>query len=167
MRKVRPADDEAHPTESRIGEVVALEKNLKGAARPAVTELGSTNVEGRSLDVLDIPRSRHEREARFGIDETADGPCGGDAIDVQTLAGHKSHRLDRTPSNTRLGDVLTRAAASSRTEVVARDDRAVPVFERDDAAMRELPSCFRAERVVFVFASGPHPRSDLCLVTLA
>jgi hypothetical protein len=123
---------------------VTLEQNLESAARPAVTEVGAADVERRPRDGVDVFGPRHERECRFGIDEAADRPRGGDAIHVQALASHEQQRLRRLHANARLVDRMAGRDAARRSEIVARDDRSVTVLERDHAAMRELTLRFRA-----------------------
>jgi hypothetical protein len=92
MGKIRPADDQAHSYERRIGQPTALDKDLESAARPVVAQLRAADVEGRAIDAVDIPGPWYEREGRGIVDETADRPRRGDTVHVETLPRHEPHR---------------------------------------------------------------------------
>src|SRR4051794_6201072 len=84
-------NDATHSLQRGIAQVVRLEQDLKRAATVAVTQGCATRVEGNTVQAADIPRARHELECRDGIDELANGPRGGDAVDVHALTGDVVH----------------------------------------------------------------------------
>src|SRR4030088_2042745 len=166
MRQVRTPDDQPHATEPRFGQPVMLEQHLEGAARAVVAELRPAYVERGSTDTLDVLRPRVEGECRLGGDEAAYRPGGRDAIDVQPLASDVSHELTG-PHGTRFVDRTSRAAASSRPEMVTGHDRAIAVLERDHPAAGQRTLRLRTQALVLVLASGPNAYADLRLVAFA
>ena len=79
----------------------ALEQHLEGAAVALVRELGLEHVEADLARLRRVALARHELEARLGVDEAADQPGRGDAVDVDALRASPTSALaDRaTPSS--------------------------------------------------------------------
>ena len=89
-RRVGAADDGREAIERRIVDVVGAHDGVERAALADVAELDALDVIGSAADVGgdlgDVVR-RHVDELRAGIDEAADEPRTGDAVDLRVLAG--------------------------------------------------------------------------------
>ena len=87
----RAADDGRQMVERRIVDVVGAHDRIERAALADMTELDALDVIGSAADVGgdlgDVVR-RHVNELRAGIDEAADEPRTGDAVDLRVLAGY-------------------------------------------------------------------------------
>src|SRR5262245_18580035 len=106
---VRRTHDEAQAPEPRIVELIVLEDRLERTALAAVVELhvGKTRgVEGRrALRACGVQQLflGHEEKLRLWIDEPADQPWTGDAIDLHVASRDPLHRppcesCSRSPS---------------------------------------------------------------------
>src|SRR5471030_1768122 len=71
------------------------DQHLEGAAVAHVRELALEHVEAQFAGLRRITGARHELEARAGIDEAADQPRRGDAINLDALARHPRAILER------------------------------------------------------------------------
>ena len=88
------------------GEAELLDHRVEGAGLAAVAPEHVLDVEGRGIEPLGHGRDLrrlHEQEHRPGIDEAADQPRAGDAVDLRPRARHP----DRAASASRGGSLAT------------------------------------------------------------
>ena len=69
------------------------QQHLEGAAIAVVRELAFEHVEAQFARPRRVARARHELEARAGVDEAADQPGRGDAVDLHALPRHPDATL--------------------------------------------------------------------------
>ena len=84
------ADHRCKPQQGRRGEAEFLDHHVEGAELAAVAPEHVLDVEGRGVEALadrDHLGRRHEQEHRVRIDEPADQPGAGDAVDLRPRPG--------------------------------------------------------------------------------
>src|SRR5689334_17464072 len=91
VRQVGAADDRPHPDEGTVAQLVLVQQALERAAPVAVAQLGAADVEGDAVQLAHVAGAADEAERRGGVDEPPDRPGGGDAVDMDVLAGDVVH----------------------------------------------------------------------------
>ena len=109
-------DDLADRAERRIGEAGFGQQHLEGAAIAAMGELALEHVEAQLARRGDVAGARHELEARARVDEAADQPGRGDAVDLHALARHPDAVLQ---SGGRVGGALAVGSLCAHVAVLS------------------------------------------------
>src|SRR5262249_26598791 len=90
-----PAHDQRQAADSRILDIVFLDDCIERTFLAMVTEFDASNVvrngAGLARHALHLA-DRHEQELRIAIDERADEPRTGHAVDLHIGAGNPFHR---------------------------------------------------------------------------
>src|SRR4029453_15941691 len=86
--EVDVVDDLADGVERRVVQAGALQQHLEGAAVALVGVLALEHVEAHPARARQVGPAGHELEARARIDEAADQPGRGHAVDLHGLARH-------------------------------------------------------------------------------
>ena len=123
--RVGAADDGREPEERLGGEAELLDHGVEGAGLAAVAPEHALDVEGRGAEALGDRRHlrrRDEEEHRGGIDEAADQPGTGDAVDLRPRAGH--------PDRAALG--------VARRQAVGRDQRQAGLGPGEEPAFEHV-----------------------------
>ena len=81
-------DDLGDRLERRVVRPACAEQDLEGAVVALVRELGLEHVEAELARLRHVALGRHELEPGLRVDEAADQPGRGDAVDVHALARH-------------------------------------------------------------------------------
>src|SRR5262249_40546463 len=86
--QVDVVNDLADGAQRRVLELAALEEHLERALVALMGELGLEHVEAQFAGVGAVAFARHELELRLRIDEAADQPGAGNAVDIDALPRH-------------------------------------------------------------------------------
>ena len=112
--EVDVVDDLGDRLERRIARPARAEQHLEGAAVALVRELGLEHVEAELAGLRHVALGRHELEPGLRVDEPADQPGRGDAVDVHALrASPRSGRDFSSSAGTGFLGWFSVAAASA------------------------------------------------------
>jgi hypothetical protein len=84
-------NDARHVLPRRVVERVRFEQHFERASSAAMRWHCAAHIEWDAVHAAHAARAGHKLKRCVGIDELADRPRGGDAVDVHALAGDVVH----------------------------------------------------------------------------